>query len=876
MNKDVNKKIQLRRCASCQKVGHNKSTCQEPVSPAISPSAKAPAAPLKFFVHHVDHTATPSTHVLDLKRGTQGIWDTIQSSSPILPPTLYHSYHQIAEEPPSQLTPPTKPSPKATPLFATLKPAQSKTSKPDKVKPNEAPRLPIFRSLLNELSQIKKDVFKVFRKKPRHTFVAVAKPVPRWTSDRQAPEYLAQFKKIPHKLGLLWQSWRSKISPRRLVLSVFFLAIIAAAPSSAKSYYYSLKTTKAAVAENSAAGFAALEDSTVALKQADLASAEKSSLVAIQKFNTATTALEAHHRLLQTLAAAMPFLGSEFVSRQKILLAGQEIATGNSYILDGLKESQADTKKTLTKRLAVILERLAAALPNYTKALENLKAVDSAALPLKYQTQFNNFRELFANLLNDFGNLSDVGSSLQEIFGGQGLRRYLLVFQNEHELRPTGGFMGSLAILDIKDGEIIKLEVPPGGSYDFQGQLNKFVEPPSPLLLADKRWEFQDANWFPDFPASAQKILWFYQHSRGVTADGVIAINGSVLARLLEIVGPITDEKRQITLTADNALPTIQQVVEEGPEKNLRKPKQIIADLAPRFVDFFKTLRSENIMPLLVNLKEALEQKEIQAYFTDTQTENTIKAFGWGGQLLPTKLAQDYILVINTNIQGQKSDAKIKQAISHQALVQADGSIVDTVTITREHAGKQNEKLYGQTNINYLRVYVPVGSELISARGFSWPDEKSFRAPDKWYKKDAYLASVEREIKIDSQSGTKITSEFGKTAFGNWVITEPGQTSQVQFSYRLPFKLESGAATYRSGWKKIITALGEQLVDYQLIAQKQSGVTSAFESQVIFPDTWSPIWKDGQAITLAKNGASIDQFRLDKDTVWSVLVKKNN
>jgi hypothetical protein len=436
--------------------------------------------------------------------------------------------------------------------------------------------------------------------------------------------------------------------------------------------------------------------------------------------------------------------------------------------------------------------------------------------------------------------------------------------------------MGSFALLDIKDGEIVKIDIPAGGTYDLQGQLSEYLVPPAPLLLSNKRWEFQDANWFPDFPASAKKILWFYRHSRNLTADGVIAINASVLNRLLSIIGPIAEQNRNIVIDKENALVTIQNIVEYGPEKKANKPKQILSDLAPVFINNFKKMKAGEVLPMLANLQEALQQKEIQSYFTDTKTENTIKEFGWGGEILNTNPDQDYLFVVNTNIQGQKSDARIKQTVSHQAMVQSDGTIVDSVVISREHTGNIEEKMYGQTNIDYLRIYVPAGSELVRASGFIWPDEQSFKAPESWYEKDIMLNELEKEVGIDSKSGTRITSEFGKTAFANWIITEPGQTTQVQFIYKLPFKAwEQPKGPSLNNWAKIFQSENPSS-KYQLVVQKQSGIASNFNSQIIYPEGWSPIWQNGDGVTLATNGAAVNSAELNNDKIWSLIMRKDS
>ena len=92
-----------------------------------------------------------------------------------------------------------------------------------------------------------------------------------------------------------------------------------------------------------------------------------------------------------------------------------------------------------------------------------------------------------------------LSSALDSVFGDKQLKRYLIVFQNNNEIRPTGGFMGSFALVDIQKGKILNIDIPGGGTYDLKGQMKKEVEPPLPLQLSNNRWEFQDANWFPDF-----------------------------------------------------------------------------------------------------------------------------------------------------------------------------------------------------------------------------------------------------------------------------------------------------------------------------------------------------------------------------------------
>ncbi len=593
---------------------------------------------------------------------------------------------------------------------------------------------------------------------------------------------------------------------------------------------------------------------------------------ALQHFNTALDILEHKHRFLQAAVRAIPGAGRALESRTKLLLAGQEITVGNAYLLEGLKRAKAPELDSLTARLTVILGYLESALPNYEKALVSLQEVRVEDLPAEYRPQFAEFKLLFTATISDFKHIHELGGTLQEILGGNGRRRYLIQLQNEDEQRATGGFMGTFIFLEVKDGSIARIDIPPGGTYDLQGQIREYLEPPLPLLLVNDLWKPHDANWHFDFPESARRFMRFYEETRGMSVDGVFAVNHSFLTRLLTLIGPLTDEKRNLTLTAENAIPLLQTVVETGPEKKISKPKQIISDLTPVLFDQLSHLSTEQLIPFLLQLHEALDQKEIQTYFTDARAEETVRSFGWSGNIVSTTPFQDYLAVVNTNINGGKSDARIAQKITHQAVVQPNGEIIVTLLVTREHKGRADEQFYGQPNFDYLRVYVPQGSELLDTQGFTWPDEKNFHVPKNWTKKDSRLSEIEQEVGVDPKSGTRITNEFGKTVFANWVTTEPETTSQVEIVYRLPFKAFS-TETPAEGWKKILLGNAETS-RYQLVLQRQSGTRSTFESQIIFPSDWTPLWSDGPYSEQAENGLLITSSPLKKDSVWSVVLKK--
>ena len=291
-------------------------------------------------------------------------------------------------------------------------------------------------------------------------------------------------------------------------------------------------------------------------------------------------------------------------------------------------------------------------MPLLDDANAALAKVDANALPAAERakvTELTDRVEAGRLAVREFVGLSEL---LTGLLGKNESRRYLIVFQNPSELRPTGGFMGSYAELRVDRGEIKSLVVPPGGTYDLQGQLVARVAPPEPLRLITDRWEFQDANWSPDFRAASSKIRYFWSKSGGPTVDGVIAVNATLVERLLALTGPIELPEFGKTITAENFMLETQKAVELEYDKSENKPKKILGALAPLLLERLKSLKQDQLFALLGALSDALTTKDIQVALSDPSEDALARRFGWSGYLKSTP--GDSLAVVDANVAGQK------------------------------------------------------------------------------------------------------------------------------------------------------------------------------------------------------------------------------
>ena len=642
----------------------------------------------------------------------------------------------------------------------------------------------------------------------------------------------------------------------------------------AVTYYEKLQNTKKEVVNLGLEAFDHIKLGGLAINDSQFNQAAQQFGQAAKSFGQAQYELDEINSLVSGLVKIVPKSGKTFSTGQALIDSGKHMSLAAQYLIEATEPFNTDEKLKLTSKLELLKEKLFLAFPEIIEARKNLTNVELKLIPQEHRYLFEKVQTSISILERNLENLTNISDAFLEILGQEQKKRYLVLFQNDAEIRATGGFIGSFAVLDIDRGEIKSMEIPTGGSYDLKGGLTDKIISPQPLHLINAHWQFQDSNWFPDFAASAQKTMWFYERSGGATVDGVIAITSSLMEKLLEIIGPVEMPEYEKTVDSENFFLTTQSAVELEYDKKENEPKKFIADLAPRVLEKVFNSDKEQFLKFISIFSQALEEKHILFYLANQDLENTIKDFGWAGQIKDTR--KDYLAVVSSNIAGQKTDRVIKEKIEHRAEISDDGSIIDTVTITKTHQGIKRELFTGVRNVDYIRVYVPEGSTLLEARGFEQPDKNLFKSPEPGYKPDVDLEIIQGQVIKDKKSGTFINNEFGKTVFGNWIQVDPGRTTVASFKYKLPFNLPTDQFKEKNWLEKLEEKLGllEENVFYSLLVQKQAGSKNHnFISTIKLPENLELSWKYPLEISSTKNGL-IYQDILNKDKFYGLILKR--
>ena len=363
-------------------------------------------------------------------------------------------------------------------------------------------------------------------------------------------------------------------------------------------------------------------------------------------------------------------------------------------------------------------------------------------------------------------------------------KTFLLLFLNNTELRPGGGFIGSYATVKVSEGKVNILDLRGVENLDSQTPESWSPEPPDILkeeLKVDK-WYFRDSNWSPDFAKSSQKGLKFYKKEKGIAADeidGVVAATTNVLSELLAVTGPISVQGKNFN--SNNVIEKLQYEVHYGFRNrgiSFKNRKQILQPFFQKLSNKVKKNLFQNYNNYLDLAKRMLEEKHIVVYAREEQLQKKLEKNDFAGRVENTN--SDYLMWVDANLAALKTDHAIDRNIKYQIKSQGS-SYIAKVQMRYKHT-MPNTDFRTTRYRTYARAFVPKGVKLIEAYDSS--EEKTKTSKD-----------------IDTGNS------LNKAWFGEFITIEPGQTETLSFTYKLP--------------KDIVDQINKG--EYKLLTQKQIG-----------------------------------------------------
>lgn len=359
-------------------------------------------------------------------------------------------------------------------------------------------------------------------------------------------------------------------------------------------------------------------------------------------------------------------------------------------------------------------------------------------------------------------------------------RNYLILFQNDKELRPTGGFMTAYSIMKVDNATFEP--VTSNDIYELDTKYKPAIKAPDPIInylkgpyILDQRLRLRDMNWSPDFFES-MKLFSTEAKTIGVdNIDGIIAVDTQLLVYLLDAIGPIgvpgfgnfsteiipecncPQVIYELESFADIEGPIVWdpisgEIIYSPPNSDNRK--RIIGPLMNSIMANSLAQPKEKLPDLFEAVFASLMEKHVLFYVFDKNVQSAVEGFGIGGTI--DSFDGDYLHINDANLGGRKSNMYVTQEVVQDIDIAKDGTVTKTLTITYKnpeaHDGWLNSVLP-----NWVRIYVPEGSELIDISGLE-------------DREDPY-------------------TELGKTVFAGYFELRPQGVSKVTVTYKLPFRV---------------------------------------------------------------------------------------
>ncbi|MCS7287071.1 MAG: DUF4012 domain-containing protein [Anaerolineae bacterium] len=506
--------------------------------------------------------------------------------------------------------------------------------------------------------------------------------------------------------------------------------------------------------------------------------------------------------------------------------------------------------------IELILPHLAAARPSLEGALWEIEQ----AIGAWGQVDLTNLSPPLARrlaLLNRALPLLKAGLNAAliapDLLGFDGPRTYLILAQNEDELRPTGGFITGVGQVSVQNGRLVSMVF--RDSYAVDDFSLPYPDPPEPLrrYMGIDLWVFRDSNWSPDFPTAARQAIALYRPGVPVQVNGIIALDQFALRELVGAIGPLTVEGE--TVTRETVIPYIRQAwaPEEGKltgEWWLQR-KSFMDALARAAWERLQS-GSVNGRTLARTLLRLLEEKHLIIYFSDPRAQALLAEQNWDGALRPG--VGDFLMVVDANVGYNKANAKVQESIRYEVdfghqppratltLIYTHTAPTGTPCVPESRYDPVYELMMDRCLWSYLRIYIPQGSKLIDATRIPVPGEA--------------IWSGEPE---SGEITVKPAEEALLLSLAVLVLLPPGTSQTRSFTWELP--------------EKVITWRGDEGA-YTLRIQKQPGtVGHSLQVRIHLGDSFTLLAADPSPSAI-EDSTLVFETRLDRDREFKLRFLK--
>ena len=483
----------------------------------------------------------------------------------------------------------------------------------------------------------------------------------------------------------------------------------------------------------------------------------------------------------------------------------------------GLKGKSTFVSGSADDRIQTAVKTMSALTPKVTEmaaSIDTLRtelgAIDPDRYPEKIgktvvRAQLVSVKETIDNAANLFVNAQPLLMNLPKMLGEPTERRYLVLFQNDKELRATGGFITAYAQFRFVRGKAILEKA--DDIYAMDASLSKKFPAPPEIQKFHKgvyNLNIRDSNLSPDLVVSMKQFEELYAAVGGKEKiDGIWLVDTHVLVEALKILGPMNVYGREFSAITDKRCDCPRAVYEledysTRPVNYIREARKdiigvLLRDLLQKALGVSP---SQYWGPLFQMLITQINEKHVMAYFHDADAQKAAESFNMAGRIMTASESAavlkyqegkgwDYLHINNSNMGGAKANMFVSDKVTKDTTVNADGTVTSKLTVDYKNpypgsdCGLESGGLCLNAPLrNWVRVYAPAGSKLVESRGSQSPKDNKPEPMDTY-------------------------DSLGKTVFEGFIIVNPLGTAKLELTYTSPFASDDG--------------------EYHLLIQKQPG-----------------------------------------------------
>lgn len=451
---------------------------------------------------------------------------------------------------------------------------------------------------------------------------------------------------------------------------------------------------------------------------------------------------------------SIPYANNYYADGQSLLLIAKDSLDTAQIVIKaiepyqdflGLKGSGTSSAKTTEDRITFLTDSIESLVPQLDTIEQKINEIEltlNKIDPNRYPEEFKGIA-LKSNLIKAQETVSQANKLLKDgqpilkkiswLLGKDAPRNYFLLFQNDAELRPTGGFWTAYGILRVDKGKITPIVS--DDIYALDAKLKSTIPAPRPIKayhINVPYWNLRDMNISPDFPTSIQTFIENYQKISNDKFDAIIALDTQVLVSFVKVLGRIgVPGWGNFTPDPDprcNGCPQIIYQLEyiAGKPRNYIETnrKGFLGPLMHSLLANAMGSPKEKIGPLAQELLSDIYKKHILFYFKDEEIQQAAVKANIAGAISTVDANIDYLHLNDANMSSAKTNLFLEQKIKHE-ITNTNGKVEHKITVTYTNpAPASNCNLEkGDLCLNapkyrdWFRFYTPTGSQLIKMTG---------------------------------------------------------------------------------------------------------------------------------------------------------------